>query len=186
MNWVDIVLGVIILLFVVRGVLKGLFREGVGLAGVLIGLVVGINRYQMLGEAIRKEFEVLSVKVCNIIAFAIIFVGVAILGTVAGILIHNLSSRHSVIRGLDESGGFILGFIEGALVCSVILILLSISPFSAKFDRWSEGSILKPYLLRAGPFVYDSIVSITPGKAKKFMEKLDPSELKQNLFSIKS
>lgn len=178
MKWIDIVLGGIILLFVVRGVMKGLFREGAGLAGVLIGLIVGINRYQQLGGAIHREFEFLSVKVCNIVGFAVIFGGIAILGAVAGILIHNILPRTSTISGIEEGGGLILGFFEGALVCSVILILLSISPLSVKFNKWTQGSILKPYLLKAVPFVYDKIVSLTPGKAKNFMEKLDPSELK--------
>lgn len=184
-KWIDIVLGAIILFFVIRGVLKGLVKEGAGLAGVLVGLIIGINRYQQLGGAIYREFEFLPVKVCNIIAFAVMFGGIAILGTIAGILVHNILSRYSPIRGVEGGGGFILGLLEGALICSVILILLSISPFSVKFDRWTEGSILKPYVLRVGPFVYDSIVSLTPGKAKKFMEKLDPSEFRQSTLNIK-
>ncbi|MBE0478372.1 CvpA family protein [Candidatus Aerophobetes bacterium] len=182
MNWIDILLGAIILIFVIRGVFKGLFREGAGLLGVLVGLIVAINRYQQLGEAIHNELQFLSLKICNIISFALIFGGIAIIGAIAGIIVHNILSRHP-IRGIEEGGGFILGLLEGALICSVILILLSISPFSAKFDRWSEGSILKPYLSRVGPFIYDSIVSVTPGEAKKFMEKLDPSQVKHSIFN---
>jgi len=181
MNWIDIVLGAVVLLFVIRGVLKGLIREGTGVGGVLLGLIVGINRYQQLGEVIYTEFGVLSPKVCYIVAFIIIFGGIAILGTIAGILIHNILSRHSAIRGLEEGGGFVLGLLEGALVCSIILILLSLSPFSTKFEQWSKDSILKPYLLKAGPFIYDSIASLTPGKAKKFIEKLDPFKIKDSL-----
>lgn len=184
----DISLGIIILLFVIRGALKGLFKEGIGLAGVFLGLIVGINRYQQLGQALHQEFEVLPVKACNIVAFAVIFVGIAILGAIAGIIAHNLMSKHPTVRGVEEGGGFVLGLIEGAIVCSVILIMLSISPFSATFERWSKGSVLKPYLVRVGPFVYDSFVSLTPGRAKKFMEKIDPSELElsnsRNLYLL--
>lgn len=180
MNLLDIVLGVIILLFVVRGILQGLFKEGIGLAGIILGVVLGINRYQQLGRAISSQFGILSLKISNIIAFIIIFGGIAILGAIAGIVIHNLLSRHPFTRGVEKAGGFILGLAEGTLVCSVILILLTISPFAKNLNSWSKGSILKPYIMRVCPFVYDSIVSITPGKAKKFMEKLNPSK-PQNL-----
>ncbi len=177
MNWIDIILGIILLLFVIRGILRGLFKEGFGLAGVIIGLIAGVNHYQYLGMALYNQPIFLSSKMSNIIAFIIIFGGIAVLGTVAGILLHDISLRYPTIRGIKEGGGFILGFLEGALVCSIILTFLSISPLSLKLNKWSEGSILKPYLMKVGPFVYDGIVSLTPGKAKKFMEKLNLLEL---------
>jgi len=185
MNWLDVVLSGVILLFVIRGVLKGLFREGVGLAGVLVGLILAVNRYQELGRMIQGELNFFSLKVANMIAFVIIFGGIAILGAIAGVVIHNILSHYSLTRGVEEGGGFILGLIEGALICSIILVLISVSPFSGKFSAWSKGSILKPYLLRVGPFVYDGIVSLVPGEAKKFIEKLDPSNLQQSMFKIK-
>jgi len=181
MSWIDVGLGAIILVFVIRGVLRGLIREGAGLAGILIGLVLGVNRYEELGKVIHTEFNSLPLKICNIASFIIIFGGVSILGAIAGIVLHDIFSRNSVARGLEEGGGFMLGLLEGAIVCSIILILLNLSPFSTKVNRWSENSLLKPYLLKVGPFVYDSIVSLTPGKAKNFMEKLDPLKLKNSL-----
>ncbi|MBC7189673.1 CvpA family protein [Candidatus Aerophobetes bacterium] len=182
MNWVDIVFGAIILIFVIRGALRGLIREGAGLAGILIGFILGINRYQELGIVLYREIGFLSQNLCNIIAFIIIFIGIALIGAIVGILLHDLTSRRSIIRGLEEGGGFVLGLIEGVLVCSIIVVLLSALPFSDKFDRWSKNSFLKPYLLKAGPSIYDTFVSLTSGKAKKFMEKIDPFKL-EDFFS---
>jgi len=184
MNLLDILLGIIISLFVIRGVLKGFFKEGIGLAGVILGLVIGINRYEDLGRAISKEFGVLSLKTSNIMAFIVIFGGIAVLGAITGIVIHDVLSRRSLTRGIEGVGGFILGLAEGALICSIILILLTLSPLAGKVNSWSKGSILKPYLVRIGPFVYDSIVSVTPGKAKKFIEKFDPFELQPSDFKL--
>lgn len=177
MNWLDIVLGIVILMFVIRGILKGLFREGFGLAGILLGLILAINRYPQLGAVIHSEFTFISTKVAHVMSFAIIFGGIAISSSIAGILVHDMFYRHTLSRGIEEGGGFILGLIEGALVCSIVLILISVSPLSPRLENWSKGSTLVPYLLRVGPFVYDNITSLTPGEAKKFMEKLDPSEL---------
>ena len=177
MTWIDIVLAAIIVLFLVRGVLRGLLREGFGLAGVLIGLIVAINRYDALGIAISREVTVLSDLTARIIAFVVIFVGIALLGALTGIWVHNALHRYSTIRGIDEAGGFVLGMFEGVMICSILLVLLSISPLAAQFSTWSRNSFLKPRLESAGPLIYDRVVSLVHGDAKKFMERLDPFRL---------
>ncbi len=175
MNWLDVVWLAIVVLFVIRGAIKGLFREAFGLIGIFVGLIVAINRYEVLGGLIGGEFESIPPKIANLVGFAFIFVAVALIFGLAGIVLHKMA-KFSLVKGLDRGGGFLLGAGEGVLLCSVILILLSISPISENASRWKEGSTLSPHLNKVGPFVYDSIISITPGKAKKFMQKLGEIE----------
>jgi len=172
MNWLDVVLGVVIILFAIRGVVKGLFKEGCGLVGILVGFIVAINRYEAVGEVISSELNFIPPKISYLISFALIFIGIALIGGVAGIILHK-ASKYTIIRGIDGGGGFILGLIEGALICSIILILLNISPISKRANEWMKGSTLTPYLIKVGPFVYDNIVSLMPGETEKFMEKLE-------------
>ncbi|MCD6471841.1 CvpA family protein [Candidatus Aerophobetes bacterium] len=172
MNWLDVVLGIIVILFAIRGIVKGLFKEVCGLIGILVGLIVAINRYEAVGEIISSEFSFIPPKISYLISFALIFIGIALIGGVAGIILHKVS-RYTIIRGIDGGGGFILGLIEGALICSVILILLNISPISERADKWMKGSTLTPYLIKVGPFVYDNMISVMPGETKKFMQKLE-------------
>jgi membrane protein required for colicin V production len=175
MNWLDLICLVILVLFVIRGAIKGLFKEAFGLIGIFLGLIIAINRYEMLGEFIGGEFENIPPKIANLVAFALIFVSVALIFGLAGIILHKMA-KFSLVRGVDRTGGFLLGVGEGILICSVILILLSISPLSEKMSKWTQGSTFAPYLTKVGPFVYDSVISITPGKAKKFMQKLGEIE----------
>lgn len=178
MNWLDVVWLIVIVFFLVRGAMKGFFREIFGLLGVFVGLIVAVNYSQGVGNIIRGEITRLSPQVAKGISFAIIFVGIALIGGLIGLVFHGMS-KYSPVRGIDRGGGLILGLLEGGVVCSVILIFLTISPLAENADRWKKDSSMSPYLMKIGPFVYDSIASIVPGEAKKFMEKID--EFKQGL-----
>ena len=169
MNYLDLICLVILVLFVIRGAIKGLFREAFGLIGIFLGLIFAINRYEVLGGLISGGFENIPPKIANLVSFAFIFVSVALIFGLAGIILHKMA-KFSLVKGLDRAGG------EGILICSAILILLSISPLSEKMSKWMQSSTVSPYLTKVGPFVYDSVISITPGKAKKFMQKLGEIE----------
>ncbi len=172
MNWLDLVWLIIIIFFLIRGAMKGLFREIFGLLGVFVGLIVAVNYSQEVGNIIRGEITSLSPQVAKGISFAIIFVGIALIGGLIGLVFHGMSG-YAPVKAIDRGGGLILGLLEGGVVCSVILIFLTISPLAENADRWKKDSTISPYLMKIGSFVYDSIASIVPGEAKKFMEKID-------------
>jgi len=171
MNWLDIVLIVIVAIFVIRGVIRGLFKEAFGVGGIVVGIILAINQYEVLGGAIQKNFSFLSLKIANLVSFTLIFLGIALIGGILGAILHN-SLKRSFAREVEAGGGFLLGLAEGVLVCSIILILISVSPIANKFDNWIKKSTLAPHIMKVGPSVYDGLISVTPGKAKKFMEKL--------------
>jgi len=178
LNWLDVAIIILVVLFMIRGAIKGLFREAFGLGGVFIGVIVAINRYEAVGEVLSQElnkFGTFSPKVVNLISFAIIFIGIALLCSLAGVILHK-ASKYSLVKGLDQGGGLLLGLFEGSLICSIILILLSISPLSEKAGEWMKSSLLSPYLIKETPVVYDRLISLVPGKARKFMEKLNRFE----------
>ena len=171
MNWLDAVVGVALGLFVLRGVSRGLFREVAALGGVFAGLVVAINRYGLLGRSIYRELPVLSPTVAAVIAFMVIFIGIAIVGALIGLATQSLV-RSIGGRIVDGVGGAVVGLVEGALVCGVVLLVITVSPILEQADGVVNGSFLGPRLMKAGPVVYDTVVRVTPGKARSFMERL--------------
>ncbi len=175
MNWLDVIWLAIVALFVIRGAIKGLLREAFGLIGMFLGLIIAINRYEVLGGLISGGFENIPHKIANLVSFAFIFIAIALIFGLAGIILHKMA-KFSLVRGFDRGGGFLLGAGEGVLICSAIIILLSISPLSEEMSKWMQDSTFAPYLTKVGPFVYDNVISITPGKAKKFMQKLGEIE----------
>lgn len=174
MNWLDIIILAIIILFIIRGWKKGLFQEIFTLGGIIGGIIVAINKYETVGQVISDELDFISLKEGEIISFTFIFIGIALFCTIAGTLIHRWSN-HSLARGLDRGGGLLLGLFEGSIICSLILIFLiniKVSPFSEKLSGWTEKSTLSLYLMKEGPFIYDKLVSLVPGETRKFTEKL--------------
>lgn len=174
MNWLDVVIGGIIILFIIRGWKKGLFQEIFTLGGVIGGIIVAINKYETIGAVISSELDFISPKMGKIVSFTFVFIGIALFCTIAGALIHKWSNR-SLTKGLDRGGGLLLGLFEGSIICSLILVFLiniNVSFFSEKLNKWTEKSTLSPYLMKEGPFIYDKMVSLVPGETKKFIEEL--------------
>jgi len=129
MNWLDVVWLIVIVFFLIRGAMKGLFREIFGLLGILVGLIVAVNYSEEVGNIIRGEITSLSPQIAKLISFAIIFVGIALIGGLIGLVFHGMS-KYSLVKGIDRGGGLILGLLEGGVVCSIVLIFLTISPLA--------------------------------------------------------
>lgn len=178
MNWLDLLLLGILIIAVIRGIVKGLFREAFGVGGVLAGAIISINRFKPLGEALHDNIPSLPLKLAYFLSFILILVVIAFIFTFIGILLHK-TSRHSFTQGIDRGGGFILGFIEGAFIGSAILIGFTLSPFSARAEKWMEESTLSPHLIKVAPWVYDQFSLLFPGEKQKFLEKLE--KLKRGL-----
>ncbi len=172
MNWLDVVWLIVIAFFLVRGAMKGLFRELFGLLGVFVGLIVAVKYSEEVANAIRGQVATLSPQVAKGISFAIIFIGIALIGGLIGLVFYKML-KDSPAKGIDRVGGLILGVLEGGVVCSVILIFLTISPLAENVERWKKSSSMSPSLMKIGPFIYDSIASVVPGEAKKLMEQIN-------------
>jgi len=56
MNWLDLMWVALIVVFAIRGAMRGFFKEGLGLAGIFVGLVIAINRYEAVGKIIVSNF----------------------------------------------------------------------------------------------------------------------------------
>ncbi len=62
-------------------------------------------------------------------------------------------------------GGGIIGFIKGAFLTSVILILMALLPFGSKFETAKERSKLLSPRLRFGPAAVHAVSRLAPDAA---------------------
>ena len=117
MNWLDIVIIVALIIPVFIGLIIGLARTVLFLAGIIVGVTLASNFYGQLAGVLTF---VSNHNTANIVAFIIILAGVMLLAILAAILLRSILKAIS-LGWLDRVGGAILGFVTAAILISAIL-----------------------------------------------------------------
>jgi membrane protein required for colicin V production len=121
-NWLDILLGIILIASVIEGFKKGLARTGLGFLAVIVGLVCGLWFYGAVGNAFAGFIH--SRSLANLVGFLAIFIGAILLGGLVGALIAKLM-KVAHLSWLDRVLGGAFGVLRGALVGAVILLVMT-------------------------------------------------------------
>jgi membrane protein required for colicin V production len=141
MNLFDIVCLVIIGFCLIRGIFRGLIKEVSAIIGVIGGFYAAYTYYPNMGEILSRWIS--NPAYLNIVSFMAIFCGVLIVVNVIGIIIKYL--LNVVFFGwLDRLGGAAFGIIKGALIVSIIFIVLT--TFLPKGDPLIKNSVLSPHV----------------------------------------
>ena len=160
MNWLDVVLGLIILASVVASFRKGLSREVIGLATVCLALLLGIWLYGFAGGYLLPYLS--SRGVANFAGFAIAFCAVMLAGSLVSVIV----GKFLKVTGLsifDHVLGAGFGIVRGILVS--IALVMGIMAFSP--DERPPASVVQS---RMAPYVVD---------AARVVAALAPHELKE-------
>ncbi|MDD8020742.1 MAG: CvpA family protein [Acidobacteriota bacterium] len=141
LNWLDIILIIILLLTFVIGLVKGLIRQVLGLAGVIVGLVIASRNYSWLSWKLHSWVS--SDFLRNCLSFLIIFILIVLLSWLLGILLGKLMK--GPLSLFNHATGAAFGLIKGLLICAVIVMAM----FVFDFDRPALiSSKLAPACLR--------------------------------------
>ncbi len=119
MNWLDIVILVVVVIAIFLGLRIGIIKAVFSLAGLIVGVILAGRYYVPLSE--RLSF-ILQANIAEIVAFAIILIGVMVIAGVSAILLNRVVS--AVMLGwVNHLGGAIFGLALGAILCSVLLAI---------------------------------------------------------------
>jgi membrane protein required for colicin V production len=120
-NWLDIVIGLTVLLSVLGGVRKGFSREIIGLAAALLGLLLASQFYRIAGQQLKPYIseEFLG----SVAGFLIVFLGVVIAGAVLSSIVRRLLKTVG-LSAVDRMLGAIYGLVRGSLVAFAIVMAL--------------------------------------------------------------
>jgi membrane protein required for colicin V production len=157
LNWVDIILGLIIISFTGLGIYRGILREALSLAGLAIGVFAGFKLYEVVGWHL-EGFLGAGPGVANLIAFLGIF-GI-ILGVFAylGYLLKKAAEK-VFVAWLDRTLGGIFGAIKGTLISSVVALVLALFPFTSALEDALNSSVIGPHVVKIAPALYGTIMS---------------------------
>ena len=164
MNWLDAVLGLIVVASVVASFRKGLSREVIGLASVCVALLLGIWLYGFVGGYLVPYLS--SERVANFAGFAIVFCSVMLAGSILSVMV----GRVLTVTGIsffDHALGAGFGVLQGILVS--VAVVTGIMAFSQS-ERPPESVVRS----RMAPYMVDAarvVVALAPHDLKESFRK---------------
>lgn len=149
MNYIDIILGVLIILSAIGGFKNGLVTELASLAALILGIWGSIRFSDITTELLIKYFQLES-NYLNIISFAVTFVVIVILvHVVAGVI--NKMVNTGVLGITNKLAGMVFGVLRSVLFLSIVLMV---------FDKIDEDVEILPKDVKANSRMYEPIKNI--------------------------
>ena len=168
-HWMDLFLGGIVLLFVLRGWRRGLVRGLVDAIGFVVGLLLAIT-YMSAGVAWLNSLIHLPEKLAAVVSFLGIFLITVLAFRVGGMLLRG--ALHITPAGLVDSGaGAFFGGFKGVFLLSLILMLIALTPLSDEIAGQMKASALVGPIGRVAPFVFDQAKRFFP-RSKDFYSEV--------------
>lgn len=172
MNILDIIIGVILLLFALAGLRKGLIIEAFYLASIIIGIYGAMffsdAMSDWLSEVINVAPEYLAL-VAFIITFIIFLIIIRFLGRMISGLIEAIH-----LGFIDKIGGFVFGLIKGALLLSILIMTLNIFNIGELVDKDTrKNSALYTHVENIANTLYKNHELIEESMERSFDKGLD-------------
>jgi membrane protein required for colicin V production len=165
MNWLDAVLLIVLAISVATSFRKGLSREVIGLAAVVLALLLGIWFYGTAGSFLIPYVS--SRGVANLAGFFIVFFGVMTLGSLIGYVMGRFL-RVTGLRFIDHLLGAGFGVLRGLLVS--VALVTGIMAFATDAEHPPQAIVNS----RLAPYVVDGsrvIVGMAPHELKEGFRK---------------
>ena len=152
MNYLDLILGILLLLAAINGFAKGFVEELAGLIGLILGIWIAIHFSDIVANFLSENLH-WDIKQLSIIAFIITFIIVVILVQIIGSVISKMVK--AVHLGfLNRLAGVALGLAKGALILSVVLII---------FNKIDKDVHIISQETRADSRLFEPIMNFAPG-----------------------
>jgi membrane protein required for colicin V production len=153
LNYLDIIIAIILFLFGLKGLRKGLIIEVVTLLAFGVGIYGAMHFSDFTAERLVEVIEV-DAKYLNTIAFVLTFILLVIVVNLIGRAISKLVETMN-LGFLDKLGGFLFGVAKGVLLCSLfVLVLNNLQLTGLLKEDMKKESKLYPYVEQTVPYLY--------------------------------
>ncbi len=167
MNVLDILLVVVAGVLVLIGLAKGFVRLLVTTAALIVAFVLASRYHQGLAEhmtVLRFSMEVL-----RLVAYALIFLGVMLLGGLLGWMLRNLV-KASMLGWADRLAGAALGLAAAALAGA--LVVLPLAAYLPRGMTLLEQSKIAPYVSAVADLINVTAPSDLAARYRKGIERV--------------
>jgi membrane protein required for colicin V production len=158
MSIIDIVLGALLLFGLIRGAMKGLFVEVASLVALVLGVYGAIHFSYFAADFLESKVD-WNEKTINIVAFAITFVIIVLVISLAGKALTKLAD-FAALGIINKLAGGLFGALKIGLILSVLLIVFNklnnTLPFMEQDDL--EESILYKPVKSIAPMIFPTLI----------------------------
>ena len=151
MNYIDIILGILLILSAIGGFRKGLIVELASLAALILGIWGAIKFSYITSEFLVENFD-WQWDHLNIVSFIITFIVIVILVHIVGNVVNKLVE--TVMLGfVNKLAGLVFGILRAALFLSIVLVV---------FDKIDEDMKILSKETKAESQMYEPIRNLAP------------------------
>ncbi|HAD82323.1 MAG: hypothetical protein A2509_09295 [Candidatus Edwardsbacteria bacterium RIFOXYD12_FULL_50_11] len=169
MNWIDIIILILLALAVGIGFKKGLVQEIVGILALVVAFFLALKLHPAAAGGLQKMFKGIPPHLAPTIGFVVMFLAAFLAITIAGWLLSKII-KATPLDFADKIGGMAIGLVKGALIISVILLLLALAPLPREFNHKLDRSGMIRSIRKVAPWVYEKTKGLWP-KAQEFYQE---------------
>jgi uncharacterized membrane protein required for colicin V production len=163
MNYLDIIFIIIILFFTFNGLRKGLVKVVGGILGIFVGIYFAGLFYLQFSEWLQTVTQIFGSMESNIVSFIVVFILVNRLFALIIFLLDKIVSI-PIINSINKLLGGTLGFLQGALIVTLIVTVFTNLGSFVGADNVISNSQIAPYSEKAitliRPFLPQDLKSI--------------------------
>ncbi|MCM5662080.1 CvpA family protein [Galbibacter mesophilus] len=161
MNYIDIVLGGLILFGLVRGFMKGLFIEVASLLALVVGIYGAIHFSYFVGDFLVEKVD-WEPKYINLTAFAVTFIIIILAVSLLGKLLTKIASL-AALGFLNRILGAVFGALKIAIILGAVLVFLDRGNETFGFidQKALESSVVYQPVKDIGNFIFDWVLRET-------------------------
>jgi len=185
MNYIDYIIICIIIIFVLKGLFRGLIVEVIGLVGQLLSIVLAVKFMSNMSDFIGNYIS-MPAAFSTIIGFLTVFIASHMAFQFLGHILQRFV-KYTFLGWLEKLAGGMVGFTKGSIIASLLVLLITIVPMSDYFVPDQDKSILMAPIGRFAPKMFNYLTRISPDSKdfkKEIMESLNTS--KSNFDSIET
>ncbi len=153
-SFFDLAVGILLLIFGIKGLFSGLIKEVFGLIGIVGGIFVASRYAQSVGNMIDTSlYHITNKSSIYFIGFLVTLLAFWLASIFIGFLFTKLVSL-SGLGILNRILGFLVGSFKIFLLFSILIFALrSMDVFRNNIDNKLQNSYIYPYLIKSGNYI---------------------------------
>ena len=156
MEFIDIVLGMILMLFMVSGYKSGFVKKVIGIGCLIAALIVATKFSADVNQLLFADLGI-----SGSTGFILSFIVIVLVITFTQSLIYKIMFKEAFDALWNRILGLFMGLLEGALALSILLIVLSIYFNLPSTETKLNSQLYKP-VKNFAPMVFDQVNTFLP------------------------